>query len=726
MSEAPSVSPENDNIQAFEKLLEKIEAAANGVKRDAGTRFETLTREWLLNEPTYKDLFTSVQTWADWAEAHPEYASNARDIGIDLVATNQSDGRFTAIQCKFYSKNATVPKSGIDSFIAASNKDWFTNRFIIATNEHWTENVLNELKGLSVPLTVITRSDMGKSMVDWSKYGQGKVIVRKPRTPRAYQKTAIEKVIAGFQTADRGKLIMACGTGKTYTSLKIAEQMQGDKGFVMFLVPSLSLLSQTLTDWKQQHSNLQAFAVCSDETTGKGDLEDIDSLTAISELTYPATTNAESLAKEVKKARAKDGMTVIFSTYQSIPVVHEAQKLFGMDEIGLVICDEAHRTAGGHFRTGFDKDHNEVDEEDSNFTRIHDNNYIRAKKRLYMTATPKIYGGEKIEKQLSENDIVLYSMDDESIFGKTFHEITFSEAVTLGSLVDYKVIVLTIDESVISQGFGSDSSLASDVVNGGLSVNHAAKIVGCWKALAKQGKSDQFGDDVAHMKRAVGFAQVINPNPENDRIASKAFAKHFPDVVDQFKKDLHDRLVEENGGEIDEEIFEQNNGLICDTKHIDGSMDATEKAAKLNWLREEPEDHHCKILFNVRCLSEGVDVPSLDAVLFLAPRKSMVDVVQTVGRVMRIAPGKQRGYVILPIVTRSNIHADTYLDNNKDFDVVWQILRALKSIDTNFGAMVDGQLQKINDTKMEVVCISQTPFAKKTQKIGRASCRERV
>lgn len=511
---------------------------------------------------------------------------------------------------------------------------------------------------------------------------------------------------------------MACGTGKTYTSLKIAEKQAGAGKLVLFLVPSLSLLSQTLTDWKQQSDKpINAFAVCSDTSTGKADLEDIDFLTVGSELAYPATTDAPSLAEQVSKAREnKSSMTVVFSTYQSIEVIHQAQNQSPnpLGEFDLVICDEAHRTAGGHF----------TDEEEAVFTRIHNNDYVKAKKRLYMTATPRIYGSSA-KKQSSDGDIVLYSMDDEEIFGKTFHLINFTEAVRRGCLVDYKVIVLTVSESLIGERKNPENLVIG--AQGGLSISNAAKVIGCWRALSKRDLQGEIsiGDDKQPMKRAVGFAQVIEPKEKYDRVSSKQFTAEFQNTIEEFKEKLK---IETKC--LNKEFFNDQNSLICDTRHIDGSMDATEKANRLEWLRSPVEDGHCKILFNVRCLSEGVDVPSLDAVLFLSPRKSQVDVVQTVGRVMRISKDtkKVRGYVIIPIVTPAGIPADSVLDNNKDFETVWQVLRALKSIDEDFGSMVDGQLKTINSEKMEVICLTDAKFTRKgTQvKTGRGITRKRA
>lgn len=691
------------NSLSLDNLLNNLTKASSGTERDKGTRFETLIRDWLTKEPTYRDLFSKVLTYKEWSLRHPELVTSSRDIGIDLVGVNADDGLFTAIQCKFYDKEATVPKSGVDSFIASSSKSFFTRRFLVATNEKWTDNVKEELQQQTPPVTLITRETLANSTIDWSAYQKGELKEVAKRTPREYQKEAINKVINGFKSADRGKLIMACGTGKTYTSLKIAEKQAGKGKLVLFLVPSLSLLSQTLTDWKQQcQFPIKAFAVCSDSSTGKANLEDLESLTVGSELAYPATTNAASLIEQVKKALDdKTAMTVIFSTYQSIDVIHQAQNQSDspVRDFDLIVCDEAHRTAGGHF----------TDEKEAVFTRVHSNDYVKAKKRLYMTATPKIYGSNA-KKQNEEGDIVLYSMDDKDVYGETFHSINFTQAVRLGSLVDYKVIVLTVNESMI--GDKNDPKDLAVGASGGLSISNAAKVIGCWRALSKRDLQGEIslGDDLQPMKRAVGFAQVIEPSEKYDKVSSKQFTQEFQNTIERFK----DKLRKETRY-LNQDFFDEQNGLVCDTRHIDGSMDATEKANRLEWLRADTEEGHCKILFNVRCLSEGVDVPALDAVIFLSPRKSMVDVVQTVGRVMRTSKTtkKERGYVIIPIVTPAGIPADSVLDNNKDFETVWQVLRALKSIDEDFGSMVDGQLKSINSEKLEVICLTDKKFTRK-------------
>ena len=751
-----TVEVEKDNMQSFYELLTSIEQSSSD-ERDKGTRFENLVLDFLQNDPTYNNDFTKIQTYADWAQEHTDLVPNKKDIGIDLVATNlcldNEPQTYTAIQCKFYAQDASVPKKEIDSFLAASDTDFFTGRMMIATNSNWSDNALATLANKSVPCIVLDREKLAQSSIDWSQYLKtGQVKVTK-RSLRSYQQTALQNVISGFKTHDRGKLIMACGTGKTYTSLKIAEAQTNNNGFVLFLVPSLALLSQTLSDWKQQSEfPIRAFAVCSDTTVGKKTKSgSIDELLTPNELNYPATTNEQDLAKHVQNAfkykeqNQEQGMVVIFSTYQSIEVIALAQNNLGMRPFDLVICDEAHRTAGGYLinpeltkqeilaQSGILKDTDLsalnaeqpqatteaeqepkaktksrkskldfIDEEEAVFTRVHNDQYIHAKKRLYMTATPKIYG-DAAQEQKDKNEVVLYSMDDTDVFGPVFHSLNFDEAVQLGCLVDYKVIILASDSR-----FVRDDSTLIEKIN----EDHAARIIGSWKALNKYGTSEDLHDDAQPMKRAVGFAQVINRDAKNIKLASKLFTQEFDNVINVYRsKVLELGNKERDAFEEQEYEYVANHQLTCDCKHIDGSMNANEKGALLQWLREEPEQDHCKVLFNVRCLSEGVDVPALDAVIFLSPRKSQVEVVQTVGRVMRRAPGKKRGYVILPLVVDNLGDIDNALSRSDKFACIWQVLKALKAINPN-DVIVDGALEKLS-SRIEVVCVNHNTIDRK-------------
>ncbi len=653
--------------------------SASVTEREKGTYFEELVCTYLRNEATYRDLYEKVWTYAQWAK---EQGLSGKDAGIDLVARTQGTGQYHAIQCKLYAEDYKVQKKDIDSFFTASGKTPFSHRVIVTTTNNWSEHAEDALQGQQPPVSKIDLQALEDSQIDWAKYQPNQAVALKAKKQlRDHQQTALNAVAAGLKDAERGKLIMACGTGKTFTSLKIAEQQTGKGKRVLFLVPSLSLLSQTLTEWTQESTTpLHSFAVCSDSDVGKKRKAEDDAVQVFThELRYPATTQADRLAAEMLKRHDAEHMSVVFSTYHSIDVISRAQHEHDMATFDLVICDEAHRTTGATFD----------DDDESTFVRIHDADYIRASKRLYMTATPRIYG-DNAKLKAESGEVTLCSMDDEALYGKELFVINFSEAVQRGLLTDYKVLVLTVEESTISRRL---QDMLKDE-NNQLKVDDAAKIVGCWKALAKQGLAENLVGDDQPMKRAVAFCQVIWPNYKGTKhkVSSINIASMFQSVVEAYQES---------------ENIDEASRIICEAAHVDGGMNASAKEAKLNWLKEEPPANTCRILSNVRCLSEGVDVPALDAVLFLTPRNSQVDVVQSVGRVMRNAPGKKRGYVVLPVVIPAGMEPHEALNDNQTYKVVWQVLQALRSHDDSFDAMVNKlDLIGSDPRKMEVIAIT--------------------
>ncbi|MFH7326657.1 DEAD/DEAH box helicase [Desulfurivibrio sp. C05AmB] len=649
-------------------------------EREKGTYFEELILVYLKHEPFYRDLYSDVWSYSEWAD---QQGLDRRDTGIDLVAKTRGTDEYHAIQCKFYAEDHRVQKSDIDSFFTASGKRPFSHRVIISTTNHWSEHADDALRDQQPPVSKIDLIDLENSQIDWGKYYRQKVVsIRKKDPLRPHQVNAVAAVKAGLSCSDRGKLIMACGSGKTYTSLRIAEDLAGPGGRVLFLVPSLSLLSQALTEWTQASEiPLHSFAVCSDSDVGKKRKKDDDAVqTFIHELRYPATTNPVRLASEMLARHDDVNMSVVFSTYHSIDVVSQAQHLHGLGNFDLVICDEAHRTTGATFEG----------EEESAFVRVHDSDFLRAAKRLYMTATPRLYG-DAAKASAEKESVTLCSMDDERLFGHNLHVLTFSEAVKRDLLVDYKVIVLAVEEAHINRRL---QDLLKDEDNQ-LRVDDAAKIVGCWKALSKQGLDNDIIDDPHPMRRAVAFCQVIEvpQGAKVHKVSSKQIAGMFKAVVEAYRSSASDDDIAE---------------LLCEAEHIDGSMNASEKEEKLQWLKADPPDNTCRVLSNVRCLSEGVDVPALDAVLFLTPRNSQVDVVQSVGRVMRKAgKEKKRGYIILPVVIPAGVEPHEALNDNKTYKVVWQVLQALRSHDDRFDAMIN-KLDLIgkDPRKMEVIAVT--------------------
>jgi len=677
-------------MTALEKLLDTFRHTAV-TEREKGTYFEELIVTYLRHEATYRDLYSDVWTYAEWADLQ---GLDKRDTGIDLVAKTQGTGEYHAIQCKLFAPDHKVQKGDIDSFFTASGKKPFTRRIIVATTNHWSEHAEDALLDQQPPVSKIDLTALEESQIDWGQYQpKAAPVIKAKKELRPHQTNALNAAVHGLADADRGKLIMACGTGKTFTSLKIAEAMAGAGKRVLFLVPSLSLLSQSLTEWTQESvTPLHSFAVCSDSDVGKKRKKEDDMVqTFVHELRYPATTDSARLAAEMAKRHDASHMSVVFSTYHSIDVISRAQKQFGMADFDLIVCDEAHRTTGATFG----------DDDESTFVRVHDADYIHAAKRLYMTATPRIYG-DSAKATAERDNVALCSMDDKALYGDELFVITFSEAVKRGLLVDYKVIVLAVEETHVNRRL--QDLLKDD--NNQLKVDDAAKIVGCWKALSKQGLTEDLVGDGDPMSRAVAFCQVIevSKGAKTHKVSSKQIAGMFQAVVEAYQES------EET------EEFEQAARLHCEAEHVDGGMNASEKEAKLAWLKAETPENTCRILSNVRCLSEGVDVPALDAVLFLTPRNSQVDVVQSVGRVMRNAPGKKRGYVVLPVVIPAGVEAHEALNDNKTYAVVWQVLQALRSHDDRFDAMVN-KLDLIgkDTSKMEVIAITDK-IQKKQQK----------
>ena len=483
------------NLTTIHTLLEEFRQAAIS-NRDLGDKFERLIANYLVTDPLYKDKYSDVWLWMEWPGR-----GNQPDTGIDLVAQERATGEYCAIQCKFYDPASTIQKSDIDSFFTASGKAPFTSRLIVSTTDKWGVHAEEALTNQRIPVNRLRVQDLAKSPIDWSQFSltNPKDIKLKPKKKlMPHQVIALQKVMVGFQTADRGKLIMACGTGKTFTTLKIAEQfatLNDQKAQILFLVPSISLLSQALREWTAEAEfSLHSYAVCSDsQVVKKKEQEDI----SIHDLAFPATTSPSTLAFQHQLYGRQKQLTVIFSTYQSIQVISEAQAL-GLPPFDLVICDEAHRTTGVTLQG----------EDESNFVRIHDPTFIKAKKRLYMTATPRIYSDET-KSQAEESDATLCSMDDETIYGKELHRLGFSEAVSGDLLSDYKVLVLAVDEKYINKAF--QRQLADE--NNEIKMEDAVRITGCWNGLSKRMAQDEYSQDIAAdpapMRRAVAFSNSI-------------------------------------------------------------------------------------------------------------------------------------------------------------------------------------------------------------------------
>ena len=658
-------------------------------EREKGQDFERLMKLWFLTDPRYNNL---EKVWL-WEEFPGRKDFGGTDLGIDLVARTDTDD-YWAIQCKCYDADATIDKGNVDSFLANSIRTFiedetmqtrrFSNLIWVETTRHpWGPNAQKAITNLTIPFNKINLYELESSSVDWYKLRQGlygKEAKLSGKQPMAHQLRAIAATYKHFveEGNERGKLIMACGTGKTYTSLKIVEQLTDKHGFILFLVPSIALLGQTLNAWMSDRTEpMRAICICSDsKVVRKAQIED-DLDASVIDLAVPASTNVKTVLRQLHQYEKEDVRIVIFSTYQSIDVVSDALHQYGRS-IDLCICDEAHRTTGVKLK----------DRDESNFTKVHSNDCIPARRRLYMTATPRLYR-ESVKVKAAENDDILCSMDDESIYGKEFHRLTFNEAVSQGLLCDYKVLVLTVSEEDIPQSMADNikaqyAAASEKDKPKELQFDDATKLIGCINGLSKRIKGDNGvtrEQDPVLMRRAVAFCQTINPSKSNPNFSSTQIAHYFAQVSDEYKKDLSEHEAE--------------NVVNIKAQHIDGSMDAATRNEKLAWLKADANDpNECRVLCNVRCLSEGVDVPALDAVIFLSPRNSEVEVVQSVGRVMRTFgkntdKEKKYGYIIIPVIVPSDVTPEQALNDNERFKVVWTILNALRSHDEAFNAHVN-------------------------------------
>lgn len=655
----------------FQNILDKYRKISF-TERDKGERFERLMQAYLQTDPKYSYRFKKVWLWNEFPGRSD---LGMFDTGIDLVALTY-DGDYWAIQCKCYQESSVIDKPAVDSFLSTSSREFrnedlktvsFSYRLWISTTNKWGPNATEAIKNQNPPVSRLGLHDLIEASVDWEKLDKGISGEQSrfgERELKPHQKEALEKTNQHFKLQNRGKLIMACGTGKTFNALRIAENETDGKGLVLFLVPSIALIGQTLREWTTYAKEpINAICICSDPEVSKKKTknDDSDSFSVV-DLALPASTNVKEIIYQFKriKRNGNSGLTVVFSTYQSIEVIAKAQQGLRndhpeVDEFDLIICDEAHRTTGVTLSN----------EDESTFTKVHDNNFIKGKKRLYMTATPRLYSDD-IKSKAAQADAVLCSMDDPKLYGDEIYRIGFGEAVEKDLLTDYKVLILTLSDKDVPPAVQKMITDKESEIN----TDDASKLIGCINALSKQILGDEGvikATDPDPMRRAVAFCSSIAVSRKINATFNTATEAYISSLPVEKKEQM----------------------VNVASYHIDGTMSAPHRDELLTWLKSNSEENECRVLTNVRCLSEGVDVPSLDAVMFLSARNSQVDVVQSVGRVMRKSPGKKYGYIIIPIVVPADIEADKALDDNERYKVVWTVLNALRAHDDRFNATVN-------------------------------------
>ncbi len=641
-------------------------------QRLKGSWFEKVSKRFLIEHDSANE-YESIDLWNDW-----ELRGNEGDRGIDMVITTASK-EYIAVQCKF--RQDSVSYNDLSTFFTKLQSGVKEVRFkkgIIISTSNLTSSALNEIeqirKSKGIDIIEISEEDFIHSQIDWEKFDptqtQGELPLCDKKKPRPHQIEAIKATKEYFSNPKntRGKLIMACGTGKTYTSLKIMEALEPK--ITLFLAPSIALLSQTFREYAQEKNDpFYASIVCSDDKVGKeknkndDDTDDIN----FSELPLKPSTRLEDILSVHKKAQKENKRFIIFSTYQSALRIKEAQEV-GLGEIDLVICDEAHRTVGAMYSS------NERDDKNA-FTLCHSDGNIKAKKRLYMTATPKVYS-ESSKAKAKKSDNAIYSMDNEEVFGEEIYTLNFARAIALDLLTDYKVMILAVRKENLSGVTNSVNEKISRLEAKGTKLDKklinnefVCKIVGTHKGLAKkdlialddENKKDydlQNKNDTTPSQRAISFCKSIN--------TSKNITNSFKTIMECYDEELKKKSFK---------------NLTISIDHIDGSMNCKVRLDKLEELNTF-KPNTCKVLSNARCLSEGVDVPALDSIVFFDGKSAMVDIIQAVGRVIRKAKHKKRGYIILPIaLEESEIENLDEAVNNTNFKNIWKVIKALRSHD---------------------------------------------
>jgi superfamily II DNA or RNA helicase len=609
---------------------------------DKGDRFEVFLCEWFLkNHPTYKNLFRKVWRFTEWPKRW-----SPTDIGTDLIAEDVH-GKICAIQAKFYRQENSIPKGHVDSFLADSAREIVDYRLLIATTDRIGINAINAIEGQAIPVSLFLLNDFIDSPVDWPSSADNfnELKPREPHKPRPHQIAAIDDVCKKLN--GRGQLIMACGTGKTLTGQRVAERLEAKTTLV--LLPSLLLLSKTVSDWLVEAEEPFIFlTVCSDASvTSK--IDDTVQVSA-SELGFPTTTDADEIAAFIQRPENK----VIFSTYQSSPQIAAAYNQHKLKPIDLIIADEAHRCAG---------------KVSSDFATVLSEDRLPAKNRIFMTATPRTYKAH-IRIKAEENEIEIASMDDESVFGPVLHHLTFGQAIANDPplLTDYRVVVVGVNEATYKEMVEDRTLIKTET-----GIKDDARSLATQVGLAKAVRDYD-------LKRVISFHSRIN--------LAKNFATGFEEFRQYLKPD------------------QRPTGTIT-YEHVSGKMPTSERTNKLRALGAlEDEDRY--LLANARCLSEGVDVPALDGVAFVDPKRSEIDIIQAVGRAIRLSDGKTTGTIVIPVFLSDSDDPDEVLSAS-EFDQVWKVVNALRAHDESLGEELDelrvkmGRQQKISLSGNKIV-----------------------
>ncbi|MDC0913788.1 DEAD/DEAH box helicase family protein, partial [Paracoccaceae bacterium] len=578
-----------------------------------GKAFERFCKWFLINDPYCKTQVDKAWLWNEWPERW------GPDCGIDLIFKHKN-GDTWAVQAKCYDEKYSVSKTDMDSFLTESSRALIKHRLLMASTNNLGRNAQRACAAQEKPVTLYMLKDFEAAQVEYPVHisdlekAKSKIIP----TPDPHQIRARDEIVSKFEGHDRGQLIMACGTGKTFTTLWIKEALAAQTTLV--LVPSLNLLSQTLNEWAfAAKDSFDVLCVCSDKTVGKRDKEDM----ALGEAPFSVTSDLSVISDFI----SNDGHKVIFCTYQSSDLIAEVQSDNSINPFDLVIADEAHRCSG---------------KSDAAFSKVLDDEAIRATKRLFTTATPRLYSSS-VKQAAADRGIEVYGMDDEAVFGPVLHTLTFGQAITEDLLNDYQVVIVGVDQPMIKEWIENQELLGVNPNNVTDARTLAAKI-GLLKAIKDY-----------DLTRVISFHSRVN--------AARDFAAEVSELVD---------LIEPSN---------RPKGTLW-SSFVSGAIRTTDRIIEIGKLKSL-ESADIGVLANARCLSEGVDVPSLDGIAFIDPKGSQVDIIQAVGRAIRKVRGastQTRGTIVLPVFIEEGDDAEARIEAS-NFKPVWDVLKALRSHD---------------------------------------------
>jgi len=635
-----------------------LPASAPGPAPDKGKVFERLTQLYLKTHPEYQTRLRKV--WRVKDELPPTVRSRIglprTDEGIDLVAET-FDGDLWAIQCKFRTQ-IRQPLTVTDLATFANLSFNVCRDITLAVVAHTCAKPVRKSALLPRTTEIGLARWLELDADDWRRIIAATTKsppAPKPRAPRPHQQRAIAAARTHFLDggASRGRLIMPCGTGKSLTAFWIAEALKARS--ILVTVPSLSLIKQSLSDWTREflaHGEVPDWlCVCSDESTGR--LERDEFVGGVYELGVDATTDTKAIGKFLAHKTRK--RKVVFATYQSGKSLAAAARAAGF-AFDLAIMDEAHRTAGSP---------------DKSFGHLLGDENIAVVRRLFMTATERIVRGA---------DDTVFSMDDPTVYGECFHQLSFKEAIAARPPIisDYKVLTITVSDEQVRELIAENRYLrTADAGLGEREAQALAAGIALQRAFREEG-----------VRHAISFHRSIRAaedfRQQQERIEAGRWRVSRPECF-----------------------------------HISSKKTAGERADLLREFRDSPS----ALITNARCLQEGVDIPAVDCVLFADPKQSVVDIVQAAGRAMRPSPGKRYGYIVLPIVVPAGMEFAEFAETT-EFKQVARVITALSTQDDRIAEEFRGVTAKGRRGGERIVeIVGEVPTA---QRIDLAAFRDQV